>query len=319
MENLEWFKNKENINRLANESQVAYLSRASKLITSAIGKETGAGILFDPTRTLEKDLSPTALALITKTMQEARRESPSETKQSADVVAILESIERSIGTHRAGAEANPKDEVAFDKTQRRRKFFEIQPGQGAAKRETYWNTLFFPYNTEATRAFAKEILDDKTILLLGGGKARLKEEMEQNNILAKEVLNVDPFVSETETGADTIIPLSATDENLPDIIRERGIESVDEIWAEYSVPAYLENSDEIKNLFKNIDILLAPDGYARIWPAEVKHGENVEVNARKKALLESLNKLVASGKYEIIAFRAAGRPGFTLHKLKLDR
>ncbi len=319
MKNLEWFKHKEEISRLTNESRVAYLSRASKLITNTIGKETGAGILFDPNRTLEKDLSPTALELIAKTMQEARRESISKPASVLDANIILESIERSIGTHRASKEANPKDEVAFESTQRKRKFFEIQPGQGAAKRETYWNTLFFPYNTESTRTFAKEILDGKTIMLLGGGRARLKEEMEQNNILPHEIINVDPFVSEAEPGADSVLSLSATDERLPDIIRARGIESVDEIWAEYSVPAYLENPNEIRNLFRNIDILLAEDGYARIWPTEVKHGDRKEVDARKTALLESINKLVASGKYEITDFKAAGRSGFTLHKLKSDR
>jgi len=319
MENLERFGNKnekEKLDRMKDESRTAYLSRTSNLITSIIRKESGQGMFFDPYRAHEKDLSPTVLELISKTMKEARYESTPKPISMTDAKDILESIERSIGTHRAARVAHPKDESAFEKTQRRRKFFEIQPGQGAAKRETYWNTLFFPYNTESTRVFAKEILDGKIILLLGGGRARLKEELKKNNISPHEILNIDPFISETEPEADPVVPISAANQNLPDVLRERDIKSVDEIWAEYSVPAYLENPNEIRNLFQNIDALLAEGGYARIWPTEVKNGNNGEVNARKTALLESLNSLITGGKYEITAFRAAGRPGFTLHKLK---
>lgn len=303
------------INRRADESQVAYLSRAGELVTSMIRNENLEGLIFDPNRAREEDLSPVTRELIAKTMEEARRESTSETNQVIYNASALESIEQSIGTHRATTEADPKDEVTFERTQRRRKLFEVQPGQGAAKRETYWNTLFFPYNTESTRAFAKELLDDKIILLLGGGRARLKEEMIQNGISPREVLNIDPFVDEAEHGADSVVSASAADERLPDILHKRDIEGADEIWAEYSVPAYLENPDEIRQLFRNIDALLAEDGFARIWPTEVKHGDNAEVNIRKTALLESLNELATSGKYEIVASKGSGRPGFTLHKV----
>ena len=246
-------------------------------------------------------------------MNEARRESPSVVDQEANA-RIIESIERSLGTHEH--EAKPKDEETYEKTERSRKMFE----RGDQKRgETYWNTLFFPHNTEATRAFAKEILDDKTVVLLGGGKARLKEEMEQGGIRPKEVLNIDPFVSEVEPGADTVISASATDERLPDILRERGIEKVDEIWAEYSVPAYLDNPDDIKRLFKNIDTLLTENGSARIWPTMLREGTDAENETRKAALTEALNELNTTGKYEITEFEGAGRPGFTLKKLPKER
>jgi hypothetical protein len=296
--------------RQGEESREAYLVRADKIIMSLIKEQSGQGLLFRPSKTSEGNLSLEVNMLIKKATTEMMRESVSVVDQKKNAYT-LELITEEIGAHEHITK--PDDSESYDKTERNRKFFEEGAQKGG---ETYWNTLFLSFNTRDTREMAQEILKDKTIVLLGGGRARLKEEMLANGISPKEVLNIDPFVSDVEPGADEVIPVSATDEGLPKILAGRGIEKVDEIWAEYSVPAYLDNPTDIKQLFKNIDQLLADNGSARIWPTMIRGGTEAEVNIRKVTLMEALNELSVSGKYEIVKFDRSGRPGFTLHKIR---
>ncbi len=296
--------------RHPDESQSSFLFRSASAVTEAIRAERGGDLTFDAYRITEQNLSPKAKEIIVQVTAEARKHVTAE--RPVDNSETLRSIEQSIGVNTKEA----TNEGEFERTQRGRRLFEIQPGKGSsAKRETYWNTLFFPYNTEATRGLARELLTDKTIVVLGGGHAHLKEEMLKNGITPKEVLNVDPFVSTPESGSDSVIPLSATNERLPETLRERGIERADEIWAEYSVPAYLKDPSEITALFQNIGTLLAENGSARIWPLAVSTGSEAEIQSRKTALVESLTKLSASGKYEIAKFEAAGRAGVFLRRV----
>lgn len=303
-------KEDENTERRMKESQISYLQRAGEQVTKKLKESFGT--LFDPSRLQEKDLPQDVLNMIENITIKALESQESFANSIKDEGAIND-IEGSIGYHDRG---ELKDSDSFDKTQRSRKFFEIQPGKGAAKRETYWNTLFFPYNTPATRAFAKKTLDDKTIVLLGGGRSQLKKELAENNIVPREIVNVDPFVENVEEGADTVIPLSASDDNFIDKMREEGVTKADEIWAEYSVPAYLEDPKEIQLLIQNIDALLAEGGSARIWPLEVGgRGEDEDRTARRDALINSIKNIYATDKYEIIPYKAAGRPGIILRKL----
>ncbi len=294
--------------RHPDESDSEFLFRAGKEVTKQIGEETGSKV-FDPYRILENALSPRTKGMIAQVMEEARQHGTRE--RSIDNSEALRSIEQSIGVNEK--KATTEDE--FERTQRKRRLFEIQPGKSSASRETYWNTLFFPYNTEATRGLARELLTDKTIVVLGGGHAHLKEEMLKNGIIPREVLNIDPFVSAPELGADPVVPVSATDVGLSEVLRGRGIEKADEIWAEYSVPAYLKDPSEITALFQNIDTLLAENGSARIWPLEVSTGSEEEIQLRKTALMESLTNLCAGEKYELVKFDAAGRAGVFLRRM----
>ncbi|MFH1838548.1 MAG: hypothetical protein ABH808_03590 [Candidatus Kuenenbacteria bacterium] len=203
----------------------------------------------------------------------------------------------------------------FNKTQRKRSFFKIYLKGGQAI-DTYWDTLFFPFNTKTTRVFAKKILNNKTIVLLGGGRSQLKKELQENDIIPHEIVNVDPFVKDIEEGADPVIPISASDVNFIEKMQQQGIQSADEIWAVYSVPAYLKDPKEIHQLIQNIDELLAPGGSARIWPIEVSgEGKEPELFARKNALIESIKNINEINKYEITLYESAGRPGFILYKL----
>lgn len=301
----------EGVKRKQGESEAVFLHRIGKEITKKLMERSGP--LLDPFRLQEGDLPPDIIAAIEKMVDQVRVSSQDISATMADDEELIQQLQDSIGFH---SKAGLKDSNAFDTTERNRKFFEIQPGRGASKRETYWNTLFFPYNTEATRRLAKEQLNDKTIVLLGGGRSKLKKEFSAHGIAPKDIINVDPFVENVEEDADTVISLSASDSSFLEKMRGSGIGKVDEIWAEYSVPAYLEDPQDIKQLIHNIDGLLQEGGTARIWPLEVGgRGEESEKNARKDALQQSIQEIIKTEGYQVTLYDAAGRPGIILHKL----
>ncbi len=261
----------------------------------------------------EEYLSQEELSIIEESMEEALK--PIETVYNPSKnEEVIKKIEEKIG-YRDKRE-NYTDSNSFDNTQRNRKFFEIQPGKGSAKRETYWNTLFFLYNTKATREFAKKILDNKTIVLLGGGRSQLKQEFKEHDIIPRDIINVDPFVDNIEEAADPVILINAADKNFIEKMHLQGIDGADEIWAEFSVPAYLDDPEEIKQLMQNIDLLLVPGGTARIWPIKVSgEGENLDQIARKNALMDSIKDIIKTNKYEFILYESAGHSGLIFHKL----
>ncbi len=297
------------------ESQPGYLLRSGGEIASQIVEEKG--VTFDLYRANEDQLSSNVIDMISDTLEEAKRPQAQEGEQKDldaknDVaIAYLDSI---TGFHDKGATV---DSNSFDKTQRGRGLFKLKRGSGDASRETYWNTLVYPFNTTATRDFAREMLDNKIVVLLGGGRSRLGEEMKECNINPRMIVNIDPFVKDVEEGADPVISMSASDEGLVDRLYEQGIDRVDEIWAEYYVPAYSERPEDIAKLFDNIDKLLVSGGSARIWPAMVKGSEDDPVSQQRKlALIEALKTIASTQKYEILPYEASGRPGFILHKKK---
>ncbi len=308
-----------NIERVSGESRDTYLWRAGEMVrkkmNGALGTPGKRGVFLDRGGEREKDLPEDVIAMIEHITFEALKPQQDYVNLFKNEKAI-EGIERKVDYH-------DKDHLVgsgpFDTTNRTRKFFETQ-SSGQSRKETYWNTLFFPYNTKSTRELAKRILDGKTVVLLGGGRSQLKKELSQNDITPSEVINIDPFVENVEEGADKVIPLSATSPNFMDRMNSEGIVKADEIWAEYSVPAYLSDPGEISQLFKNIDVLLAEGGTARIWPLQVgKSGEDEDRIPRKNALVDSIKEINATGKYEIILYQTAGRHGVTLHKLDHSR
>lgn len=298
------------IQRHEYENSSRYLWRAGRAITEELRAK--GGLFFDPGRTQEKHLQPEILAAIESIARQAAQPD-TELIDHANGTEIVGALRDRVGYHDRGAIT---DSAAFDTTQRKRKFFDVQPGAGSAKRETYWNTLFFPYNTEATRKLAGEMLHNKTVVLLGGGRSELRGELQAQGIEPAQLVNVDPFVENVEPGADPVIPISASSSAFAETLAAQGITRADEIWAEYSVPAYLDDPVEIQQLIYNIDALLAPEGTARIWPIEVDgKGEDVDRATRAEALVKSIEHIVTGQRYEITLYSAAGREGLLLHKL----
>ncbi|MEA1962860.1 MAG: hypothetical protein U9M94_01320 [Patescibacteria group bacterium] len=293
--------------RYEGESQAAYLHRTEDAVTKKLEKEKG--LLFDPSRSTEEELSPEIKTLIAAIAENAKL-SYDDRNAKQNIDEVLKTVSDSIGGH-SKLQGDEFSSDSFDTTQRSRKFFEIQPGKGSAKRETYWNTLFFQYNTEETRGLAKGMLNGKEIILFGGGRSKLKKELEEYDIHPAHILNIDPFVENPEKDADHVISLNACSDNL---IESLNI-SADEIWAEYSVPSYVGDPQEIKQLIFNIDGLLKQGGTARIWPLDVGRGTSDEqFEACKTALAESIRTICSDNKYEVSLYKSAGRNGLILYK-----
>jgi hypothetical protein len=295
--------------RKPGEIQPEYLHRAGCELVKII-REAKKDKLYTPLR--DKNLIEIGTNTIHDILKEARKESSS---LSADNTKEIEYIKNHVGGFKHLKVEKPANSADFDQTQRDRKFFDRQYGKGNSQYETYWNTLFFPYNTKETRAFAKEILDNKTIALLGGGRAKIGKELEEYGIKPKNIVNIDPFIEIPEPDADTVVSANAADNKFMEKLEEHNIKKADEIWAEFSVPAYLETPEEIIQLLKNIDSLLAENGNARIWPIVVSGAEGEQTFFNKKeALVRGLDDLNKTKKYKISYYDAAGHTGIIIHK-----
>lgn len=290
------------------ESEQAYLWRSA----GTIGKTLSYGTNIE--RMTEDELPLGVRENIKQAVAQASLEgmpsAPSQERSEED----WDKFQRSIGEHFIG---DYSDSDGFDQTIRDRGFFRFNDsGRPSGKRETYWNTLFFSFNTEETRELAKKLLDEKKVVLLGGGRSELQHELQAHDIHPQSITNIDPFVENPTSGADAVISVSASDKALGEKLPPDYTGKVDEVWAEYSVPAYLQSEEEIQQLMQNIDTLLIPGGVARIWPVMVGGAASGDSTARQEALYQNVRALVDQKGYELVTYTACGRPGMTLVKPK---
>lgn len=288
------------------ESQEAYLWRSA----GRIGETLSYGTNIE--KMTEDALSESVRENIKQVVAQASLEDMPGTVSKEWSEEEWDKFQGSIGEHFIG---DYSDSDGFDRTVRDRGFFRFN-SSGSKKRETYWNTLFFSFNTEETRALAQKMIDDKKIVLLGGGRSALGQELANHNIHPESISNIDPFVENPALDADRVIAVSASNEALAEKLPEGCVGTVDEVWAEYSVPAYLQNENEIRQLIKNIDTLLIPGGVARVWPIMVGGAATGDSGSRKEALYESVRELVEKEGYNLVIYKACGRPGMNLTKPK---
>jgi len=94
-------------------------------------------------------------------------------------------------------------------------------------------------------------------------------------------------------------------EKMPrELANHYNVTQVDEIWALYSVPYYLETQDQIKGVFHNAQKLLAPGGKFRIAPLALyvpdnKINDQVYFQKRLSLLIEELQKIDKTGEFNI--------------------
>jgi len=193
----------------------------------------------------------------------------------------------------APVQAGSQGAEAFDKTQRDRGMFER--GIGAASHESYCSQLFASASNPEITKFVAESLDGKTIVNLGGGNAKIAHELRESHGVQVDMKNIEPYASERalqDPDSDPIISANPAEANF---FETSGLDqhSQDEVWAEYSVPAYLGTAEEITNLFDNIQKLLKPEGIARIGHCGLVTGENNE--GRRQALIDSLKAAADKG------------------------
>ena len=165
--------------------------------------------------------------------------------------------------HAAPVAAGSVGKEQFDGTQRDRGMFKA--GGGAASHESYASELFAgAANPEIIRHIA-EGLDGKTILNLGGGNAKLANELRKHGARA-HISNVEPYPSDRALADPESDPIILENPAESGFFEKSGItpHGIDEIWAVFSVPAYLGTPDEVTTLFDKVKTAHRPGGIARI-------------------------------------------------------
>lgn len=163
-------------------------------------------------------------------------------------------------------------------------------------------------DTAEGKEYLHHKVDDKTIFLFGGGDS-IKDLLKSEEFKPNKVINFDPFVKaesidKNPNGIYESQTISASDKKIREMIDSGEISRADEVWATYSVPFYLDKSEEIKELITNMTSSLNEGGNARIYPIALqsaeKDGENFET--RKQALVESVKSLLDSPDYNVSVF-----------------
>ncbi len=180
---------------------------------------------------------------------------------------------------------------SFDKTQRDRSMFLSKPG-GASSHESYASKLFTGAANREIQQYVVDSLDGKSILNLGGGNAAIGAELRQTfdarNIA---ITNVEPYPSERAMADAESDPIITANPAESDFIDKSGVKphSADEVWAVFSVPAYLGTAQEVGTLFNTIKTVLKPGGVARIGQLGFVDGGMDD--PRKTTMLDTLAQL----------------------------
>lgn len=209
----------------------------------------------------------------------------------------------------------------YDKTNQRRDFFISNRGKDA---HSYSAMMFgLPENftnTKEGKEYIRDLIDNKTIFLFGGGDS-IRDLLKSDEFKPKKVINFDPFIKEEDinknlNGVYESQMISASDKKIGKMIENNLLPRADEVWATYSVPFYLDSSQDIKDLIKNMSMVLNEGGSARFYPISVQSkeqsGETFET--RKKALLDSIKNLLDSSDYNISIFNNT----LKIHKIKKE-
>lgn len=222
-------------------------------------------------------------------------------------LSILDTSIHTINNRIEGA----KDKTEyFEQTIRDRKLKKTEDRYEALLYNMFGVANGYPY--EEVEPIFKHRINGKTIVLLGGGDS-LMDLLTESEFTPKAVVNVDPYLQEEAIQKNTrgiyqSIPMKAEDDALNEELAKREIAQIEEIWASYSVPCYLEKVEEIKKLFVNIDKILSVGGFFRIYPLAVANfyldsreafKNTDKYSEREDAWVESVKKLVQTGRYNL--------------------
>ena len=152
----------------------------------------------------------------------------------------------------AMTESEEEQRVAFEKFS---EHMLNKPEKAARNLSTYFKLL------KIDDEQAKELLDKKSLLLIGGGTAPIKDEFSGRGIDC-EVTNIEPLLTEDAEGSsDHPIP-----ENFYDVDLEN-MGGHDEIWsANNSLPTYAFNPEQVRTFYQKAIGNVNQGGYLRIVP-----------------------------------------------------
>ena len=214
----------------------------------------------------------------------------------------------------------------YNKTNQLRNFFDRNRESTTSYDNHSYSLMMFglPENfikTEEGKEYLHNEIDDKIIFLFGGGDS-IKDLLKSEEFKPKKVINFDPFIKEeafdkNPNGIYESQMISASDKKIREMTEQNEIPKADEVWATYSVPFYLDSSEDIKELISNMSQVLNEGGNARICPISVqsteKDGENFET--RKQALIESVKSLIDNPDYNVTIFNNT----LKIHKIKKEK
>lgn len=216
---------------------------------------------------------------------------------------------------------NDKKAEYYSNTNQERDFFSY-----GRKHDAYsYSSMMFGLpedfiRTEEGKEYLHNQLDNKTIFLFGGGNS-IKDLLKSEEFKPKKVINFDPFIKEetfdkNPNGIYESQMISASDKKIREMTEKNEIPKADEVWATYSVPFYLDSSEDIKELIINMSEVLNEGGNSRICPISVqsleKDGENFET--RKQSLVGSVKGLLDNPDYNITIFNDT----LKIHKIKKE-
>jgi hypothetical protein len=186
--------------------------------------------------------------------------------------------------------------------------------------------------SDAFQDYLSERINGKDIMLLGGGDS-VRDIIDFNNnfsgkgLTPSKIINIDPYILSEEVIKGEIVnmkdtrlyesfPVSATDKDgVIRSIQETGLEGVDEIWASYSVPFYLDNMSDVRKMFDVITLSLKPGGNARITPLSMMT-EHPEVDSEEFAnIVDEINEMPDFNAY---VFYNGVDWTLVVHKLKIN-
>lgn len=210
-----------------------------------------------------------------------------------------------LGFYSAGNFSNSDTErnvQSFSETTQGRKFFYTGPegGDDFPYSESLFSLPISPEKHPSVKEYYKKLLDNKNILLLGGGHS-IQDLLKDPDIKPNKVINTDPFLKYEKFDKNPQknyynLDKKADDPTLTDYFKEQGVKA-DEIWASYSVPLYLKNKEEITALFTNIKNILAENGTCRIYPLATTFNENrIDMS---EALKISLKDMIDTGEFNV--------------------
>ncbi len=220
----------------------------------------------------------------------------------------------------------------FEHTNRSRWFYGCAEGTD----DTPYSQLLFGVHCDPelgddlTLPYFKALLDDKKILMLGGGNSATDLIVgvcgdPAVDPVPSKIVNTDisfagitdePLVQEKIAEGSYVKAIAHADnpEEVHKVLSSNGIEGgMDEIWASYSVPFYLKTPEEIRGLFATVKNNLAPGGTARISPVSFQVSNDLlmnhpeEVDRLKATIMDSARELQEDPQFNVYVFRPAMR------------
>lgn len=308
-----------------NETREAYINRIAVLLKGMNVKHGSGELVFDLTPQFSewKHLSDEQLKEVFKNLLLIPENSKFNRQNNEEE---LKKIFFGIINSRANNEKSN-----FDETGRERPFYEDEVGSATKlidKRAHYCVSMLGVPNIKVNeqKEYVQSIVNDKDIYLLGGGYS-CQDLLDSQDFKPRSITNIDPFIDESKIAEITkeskikynCLKTDASSNNLLEQLKDRNIDSPDEIWASFSVPMYLDNIEQINSLFSNICNSLKEGGKCRIYPMQISDktfDNDVDLNSKIKNIFR---QMIDTEKFNIsVSSGVNGYKTLTIEKVKIN-